>query len=133
MGQWVHRHRYVKPPRKILGKDMVVFEFLFFFFPSYTWQGRCAALAARKCSDPLKYFAGPNLGDGLHKSPRSHTSLLRFRCWGGDMAVLEFSTLDLAVAVAARARSTLGPPTTGPLTSYSRQHSVPNQLYGVFN
>jgi hypothetical protein len=35
--------------KKTVGNDLVVFELFFFFFPSYTWQGRCAALAARKC------------------------------------------------------------------------------------
>jgi len=70
--------------------DGVVFRPIFFSFPSYTWQGRCAALAARKSSDPAFFFAGPGLLGQLHKSPRSHTSLpwiLRSR-W--DMVVFDF-------------------------------------------
>ena len=59
--------------------DIVVFRRFFFFFPSYTWQPWCASLAARKCSRPQLFFPESILLGKLHKSPRSHTTQVRFR------------------------------------------------------
>ena len=70
--------------------DIVVFRPIFFFFPSYTWQGRCGALPACKCSRPRVFFAGSDLLGKLHKSPRSHTTLPRVRWVQRDMAVFGF-------------------------------------------
>ena len=70
--------------------DIVVFRPIFFFFPSYTWQGRCGALAACKCSSPRVFFAGSDLLGKLHKSPRSHTTLPWVLSCPRDIAVFDF-------------------------------------------
>lgn len=73
--------------QSLIRNDIVVFRPFCLSFPSYTWQGTRGARAARKCWGPQLFFARASFGDGLHKSPRFHTSLPRLRVRDVDMAV----------------------------------------------
>jgi len=76
---------------KVVGNDLVVFELFFFSSPHIPGKVGVPPWLPANVEAPSKVFAVPNFGGEIHKSPRSHMSLLRFRCRGGDMAVLKMS------------------------------------------